>query len=91
VENTGAQRNSLSSTFVFTRVGYIEGGAMKSSLPDHPPEHWLKLAEEVRDEAVKIKNPTGQRELEAIAQGYERLAHHAAKRHSSIKATKREA
>jgi len=58
---------------------------VKKEPPDHPPEHWLKLAEEARSRAGKMRTPSASRELEAIAQAYERLAHHAAKRQQRAK------
>jgi hypothetical protein len=53
--------------------------------PEHPPEHWLKYAEEVRSRAGKMRTQSARRELEAIALLYERLAHHAAKRQQRAK------
>ena len=56
---------------------------MAESVPDHTPEHWRKCAEEVRKQAREIRDPVVKREMEMIAQGYDRLASHAAKRRSS--------
>ncbi len=56
---------------------------MAESLPDHTPEHWRQCAENVRNQAREIRDPVVKREMEVIAQGYDRLASHAAKRRSS--------
>ena len=47
---------------------------------DFLPEHWRNRAEEARSLARKMKDPLFKREMEAIAQGYNRLALHAEKR-----------
>jgi hypothetical protein len=58
---------------------------VKKTPPDHPPEHWLKYAEEVRNRAGRMRTASASRELEAIALAYERLAHYAAKRQERAK------
>jgi hypothetical protein len=40
-------------------------------------EYWLKLAEEARLRAAKLKDAEFNREMYAIAQGYERMAEYA--------------
>jgi hypothetical protein len=56
---------------------------MTGSTPEHLPEHWMRCAQEVRDQAREMKDPLVKRQMEAIAQGYERLARHAEKRRIS--------
>jgi hypothetical protein len=58
---------------------------MPSAKTNHPPEHWLRYAEEARNRAGRMRTPSARRELEAIAQAYESLAHHAAKRQQRAK------
>jgi hypothetical protein len=61
---------------------------MTKPVPDFPPEHWLKHAQEMREQAREMRHPAAKAELEAIARGYERLAGHAAQRRGSNRSAK---
>ena len=49
-------------------------------MAEHSPEHWAKLAAEIRDQAREMSDPVIRSELERLAEGYDRLAQYAAKR-----------
>jgi hypothetical protein len=44
---------------------------------DYTPEHWVRCAEEAREKAREMNDLELKREMELIAQAYERLAIHA--------------
>jgi hypothetical protein len=44
------------------------------------PDHWSRRSEEARAIAGQMKDPEAQRLMLGIAEGYERLAEHAARR-----------
>jgi hypothetical protein len=52
----------------------------------YPPEHWLKLAEEAREEARQLKDSEAKAELENVANLYQRLAEFAERLLSGRKA-----
>ncbi len=41
-------------------------------MAEHPPEHWAKLAAEVREQAKEMSDPVIRSELERLAEGYDR-------------------
>ncbi|MGA7326752.1 MAG: hypothetical protein WBX25_20230 [Rhodomicrobium sp.] len=49
-------------------------------MAEHPPEHWAKLAAEIREQAREMRDRVIRAELERLAKGYDRLAQYAAKR-----------
>jgi hypothetical protein len=53
---------------------------MTSNPPDYPPEYWRERAKELREQARTMKDPELRREVEIIAEVYERLADHVARR-----------
>jgi hypothetical protein len=53
---------------------------MTSNPPDYPPEHWRERAKELLEYARTMKDPELRREVEIIAESYERLADSAARR-----------
>jgi hypothetical protein len=53
---------------------------MTSNPPDYRSEHWRERAKELREHARTMKYPELRREVEIIANAYERLADSVARR-----------
>jgi hypothetical protein len=53
--------------------------------PRYLPAHWRKRAEDLRKEALTIKNSEIQREIETIARLYEKLAEWVERRMSDLR------
>jgi hypothetical protein len=69
-------------------VSGSRGGGICGVTVDHPPEHWARLAHEVREQAREMKDPVLRREMERIARGYERLAKHAERTENTARKTR---
>jgi hypothetical protein len=54
-------------------------------MTDHPSEHWRGRAKELRNYAQSMQDPELRREVELIAERYERLADNVAQRETAKK------